>query len=59
MSATQLSTYFVGSSEHYAMRERAEHQRAFNLKAYHDKVLSYGSAPARYVSQLMLNEPIV
>jgi uncharacterized protein (DUF885 family) len=58
MSATQLSTYFVGSSEHYAMRARAESQRAFNLKAYHDKVLSYGSAPGRYVSQLMFGEPI-
>ena len=58
MSATQLSTYFVGSSEHYAMRERAEKQGGFQLKAYHDKVLSYGSAPARYVSQLMFNEPI-
>ncbi len=59
MSATQLSTYFVGSSEHYATRARAEKQPGFNLKTYHDKVLSYGSAPGRYVSQLMFNDPII
>ena len=30
----------------------------FGLKAYHDKVLSYGSAPARHVRALMFDEPI-
>ena len=30
----------------------------FDLKAYHDKVLSYGSPPVRYVRELMLDEPI-
>jgi uncharacterized protein (DUF885 family) len=30
----------------------------FNLKAYHDQVLSYGAPPVRYVHELMLDEPI-
>ena len=59
MSATQLSTYFVGRAEHDAMRAEAERQRSFMLKQYHDKVLSYGSAPARYVSALMFDKPII
>ncbi len=30
----------------------------FDLKAYHDQVLSYGAPPVRYVRELMLDEPI-
>lgn len=60
LSSTQLSTYFVGVEEHKAIR--AEWARrtgsGFALKAYHDKVLAYGSAPARYVRALMLDEAI-
>ncbi|MEI9993743.1 MAG: DUF885 domain-containing protein [Rhizomicrobium sp.] len=59
LSSTQLSTYFVGVSEHNAIRAEAERRGGFDLKAYHDKVLSYGSAPARYVRALMFDEPIV
>ncbi len=33
-------------------------QPGFALKAYHDKVLSYGSPPARYVRALMFDLPI-
>ena len=60
LSSTQLSTYFVGVSEHNAIRAEAERRAgaAFNLKAYHDKVLAYGSAPARYVRALMFDEKI-
>ena len=58
MSATQLSTYFVGRQEHDGLRAQAEKQPGFSLKAYHDKVLSYGSAPARYVGALMFGGPI-
>jgi uncharacterized protein (DUF885 family) len=60
LSSAQLSTYFVGVSEHDAIR--AEYQKragaGFGIKTYHDKVLSYGSAPARYVRALMFDEPI-
>src|SRR5438067_4475228 len=58
MSATQLSTYFVGRQEHDGLRARAQKQPGFSLKAYHDRVLSYGSAPARYVGALMFGGPI-
>jgi uncharacterized protein (DUF885 family) len=61
LTSTQLSTYFVGREEHNGMRAEAERKagKGFNLKDYHDKVLSYGSAPARYVRALMFNEPIL
>jgi len=60
LSSTQLSTYFVGVSEHNSIRAEAERRAggAFDLKTYHDKVLSYGSAPARYVRALMFGEAI-
>ncbi|MBL6936470.1 MAG: DUF885 domain-containing protein [Alphaproteobacteria bacterium] len=58
LSSTQLSTYFVGVSEHDALRADAEKRQGFVLKAYHDQVLSYGSPPVRYVRALMFNEAI-
>jgi uncharacterized protein (DUF885 family) len=61
LSVTQLSTYFVGFSEHMEMRAAAESRDrgGFNLKAYHDGILSYGSPPMRYARALYLNEPII
>ncbi len=60
LSSTQLSTYFVGVTEQDALRADAGARAgaAFNLKAYHDKVLSYGSAPARHVRALMFDGKI-
>ena len=42
------------------LRNEVEQRRGadFNLKAYHDQLLSYGSPPVRFVRQLMLDEPI-
>jgi uncharacterized protein (DUF885 family) len=60
LSSAQLSTYFVGYQEHADLRAAAQ-QRAgdnFDLKAYHDQVLSYGSPPVRLVRALMFDEPI-
>lgn len=60
LSFTQLSTYFVGFQEH--LESRAAAQRAwgaeFNIKRYHDGLLSFGSPPGRFARQLLLNEPI-
>ncbi len=55
LSSTQLSTYFVGATEHLGMRERAKKKDGakFDLKKYNDTVLSFGSPPAKYVSELM------
>jgi uncharacterized protein (DUF885 family) len=60
LSSTQLPTYFVGVQEHLDLRREVEAKEgaAFNLKAYHDKVLSFGSPSARYVRALMLDLPI-
>jgi uncharacterized protein (DUF885 family) len=60
LSVTQLSTYFVGFQEHLETRAaaRAKLGAAFNLKAYHDGVLSFGSPPGRFARQLLLDEPI-
>ncbi|MEQ1490910.1 MAG: DUF885 domain-containing protein, partial [Terricaulis sp.] len=60
LSVTQLSTYFVGFQEHLETRvaARAKQGASFNLKAYHDGVLSFGSPPGRFARQLLLDEPI-
>ena len=60
LTSAQLPTYFVGAQEQLDLREavRARQGTAFNLKAYHDQVLSYGAPPVRYVRELMLDEPI-
>ena len=31
---------------------------SFDLKAYHDRLLSFGSPPVRYAQALMTGEPI-
>ncbi len=55
LSSTQLSTYFVGVTEHLDLREsaKAKEGAAFNLKKYNDQVISYGSPPVKYVRELM------
>jgi uncharacterized protein (DUF885 family) len=55
LSSAQLSTYFVGASEHLELRERARAKdgAAFNVKKYNDTVLSFGSPPVKYVRELM------
>ena len=60
LSSTQLSTYFVGYQEHSDMRAEAERRLGskFDLKAYHDQVLSFGSPPVRLVRALLFDEPI-
>jgi uncharacterized protein (DUF885 family) len=60
LSSTQLSTYFVGWSEHEECRAAAAQKwgAAFNLKNYHDRVLAFGSPPMRYARALLLEEPI-
>jgi uncharacterized protein (DUF885 family) len=60
LDSTQLPAYFVGVSAHDQMRAEAERREgaAFNLKRYHDRVVSFGSPPPRFVRQLMFGEPI-
>jgi uncharacterized protein (DUF885 family) len=60
LTSAQLPTYFVGAQEHFELRAEAERRAGaeFNLKEYHDKVLSFGSPPVRFVRALMFDLPI-
>ncbi len=53
LSYTQLATYFVGAAEHDDMRAAAEKKFGadFNLKKYHDLVLSAGSPAVKFVRE--------
>jgi uncharacterized protein (DUF885 family) len=53
LTAAQLSTYFVGATEHLDLRAAAEKKPDFDLKKYNDQVISYGSPPVKYVRELM------
>ena len=60
LSSAQLPTYFVGVQEHLDTRKAVQEKLGdkFDLKAYHDKILSYGAPPTRYARELMLDQPI-
>ncbi len=55
LSSAQLSTYFVGVTEHLAMREQAKARDGakFDLQKYNDAVLSFGSPPVKYVREML------
>src|SRR6266481_1466493 len=55
LTSAQLSTYFVGVTEHLDLRDKAKAKAgtSFNLKKYNDTVISYGSPPVKYVRELM------
>jgi uncharacterized protein (DUF885 family) len=56
LSQVQLCSYFTGFTEIYDLRQeiKAKQGSNFNLKAFHEKFLSYGSAPVKYIRELML-----
>jgi len=60
LDSAQLPFYFVGVTEHDAVRAEAERRWGadFTLKRYHDKLLSFGSPPMRYARALMFDEAI-
>ena len=60
LTSAQLSTYFVGVQEHIEMRKAVEEAwgEDFTYRRYHDKALSFGSPPVKYVRALILDEPI-
>jgi uncharacterized protein (DUF885 family) len=55
LTSAQLSTYFVGVTEHLDLRaaEQKKLGKDFDLKKYNDQVISYGSPPVKYVRELM------
>lgn len=57
LTSAQLSTYFVGFQEITDLRREAEKRwgKEFKLKTYHDKLLSFGSPPVRFVRALLFD----
>jgi len=55
LTSAQLSTYFVGATEHLDLRAAEEKKlgRDFDLKKYNDQGISYGSPPVKFVRELM------
>lgn len=60
LTSTQLSTYFVGLQEHRDLRRETETAwgKDFDLKRYHDKVVSFGSPPVQFVRALLLDREL-
>lgn len=56
LTQVQLCSYFTGFTEICKLREELmkKQGKAFQLKAFHEKFLSYGSAPVRDIRELML-----
>jgi len=56
LTQVQLCSYFTGYSEICDLREELKKKqgKAFALKAFHEQFLSYGSAPVKYIRELML-----
>ena len=59
LSQVQLSSYFSGYTEIYDLREEQKQKQGndFDLKAFHEQFLSYGSAPVRAIRTLMVKKP--
>lgn len=55
MSSCQLSTYYVGNLEMNRLRDlaRARDGDRFDVRAFHDELLSYGAPAPRHVQELM------
>ncbi|OON70228.1 DUF885 domain-containing protein [Hymenobacter sp. CRA2] len=56
LSQVQLSSYFTGYSEIMALRDELKKKQGndFDLKTFNEQFLSYGSAPVKYIRQMML-----
>lgn len=53
LSSAQLTTYFYGFSELLKLRRAAETQPGFSERAYHDRLLSWGSPAMKFVRRLV------
>ncbi|HEY0478491.1 MAG TPA: DUF885 domain-containing protein, partial [Kofleriaceae bacterium] len=53
LSSAQLTTYFFGFTELLKLRRAAQSQPGFSERAYHDRLLSWGSPAMKYVRQLV------
>ncbi len=58
LTSVQLCSYFTGFREIYELRAEIKKRMGdkFDLKAFHEKFLSFGSAPVKDIKRLMLEE---
>lgn len=56
VSNVQLTSYYTGYKEIIDLRRDYKNKLGdkFDLKSFHEKFLSYGSAPVKYIKELML-----
>ena len=56
LSQVQLTSYYSGYREIYDFREELKMSQGeqFDLKGFHEQFLSYGSAPVKYIRELMM-----
>ncbi|VTU01596.1 Uncharacterized protein OS=Singulisphaera acidiphila (strain ATCC BAA-1392 / DSM 18658 / VKM B-2454 / MOB10) GN=Sinac_3213 PE=4 SV=1: DUF885 [Gemmataceae bacterium] len=54
-SSTQLSTYFVGRTAFYKLRQEVSRAKGdkFDLGKFHEAVLSHGTLPVKYLPELV------
>lgn len=58
LSQVQLTSYYAGFRAIYDLRDeiKAKEGKKFNLEQFNEQFLSYGSAPVKYIRQLMLQQ---
>ncbi|MCG7531133.1 DUF885 domain-containing protein [Psychrobium sp. MM17-31] len=58
VSQVQLTSYYSGYRDIYDFRDEYKQMKGdgYNVKAFHDKFLSYGSAPVKFVRELMMEK---
>lgn len=58
VSNVQLTSYYTGYKEIIDLRAQYKLKEGdkFDLKTFHEKFLSYGSAPVKYIKELMLKD---
>jgi uncharacterized protein (DUF885 family) len=58
LTSVQLSTYYFGFSEVSKLRKRAEQQPGFAERAFHDRLLAYGSPAPKYLRHILFGDPL-
>jgi uncharacterized protein (DUF885 family) len=55
LSSCQLSTYFVGRTAFYNLRQKVQREQgdAFELGRYHEAVLDHGTLPVKYLPEVV------
>jgi uncharacterized protein (DUF885 family) len=57
LSSAQLTTYYYGFTEMMKLRADAEKTAGFRERAYHDKLLSFGSPSMKSLREIMTRSP--